>query len=139
MPRRSITPDDAEFTKELGQRIAAARARAGVSLRAIAAVRGYSFAWLQKIETGQNQITALDLVRVADHLRVPVEHLIGRGTTIQPDTLADFRLLFEDDYEAEALYAVHAALKAKCKSEGQLEHRNRTYMREVAATAASQD
>lgn len=112
------------FLAALGTRIAQARTRANISQRQLSAVRGYSFGWLQKIESGENQISVLDLVRIAEYLGVSVEDLLGGGTTFRPQTRSDFRVLFAPPQVADTLHTLYLALVSK--SEGEVEHPNRT-------------
>jgi transcriptional regulator with XRE-family HTH domain len=86
----------------LGQRIAAARRRRGLSRRAAAELCGRSEEWLRKVERGQRGTSLRTAARLAEVLRTPLAELLGEQTSpsvyVRP--------------EHEALGQVRAALVA---------------------------
>ena len=64
----------------LGQRVAAARRRRGLSRRAAAELCGRSEEWLRKVERGQRGTSLRMAARLAEVLRVPLGALLGEQT-----------------------------------------------------------
>mgnify|MGYP001018425099 CR=1 FL=1 len=66
------------FDQELGARLRAMRRRAGLSLAGLAGRAGppFSMLTLSRIERGVRPIRASELVRVAQALEVPPEHIL---------------------------------------------------------------
>jgi transcriptional regulator with XRE-family HTH domain len=111
MPKRpERTDEEIEFQRTLGQRIAAARTHAGLSQRQLCARLGYSYGWLQKIESGENGIVTTDLLRLSEAIPAPLDYLLGYDTTFTPHTRGDFRLMFQDNLVADTLHTVADAL-----------------------------
>jgi transcriptional regulator with XRE-family HTH domain len=68
-----MTPPDREA---VGQRIARARRRRGLSQAVLAGLVGRSESWLSQVEPGQRGVDSV-LVRLAEVLRVDIEELAG--------------------------------------------------------------
>jgi transcriptional regulator with XRE-family HTH domain len=64
----------------LGQRVAAARRRRGLSRRAAAELCGRSEEWLRKVERGQRGTSLRTAARLAEVLRTPLAELLGEQT-----------------------------------------------------------
>lgn len=64
----------------LGKRIKAARAKAGLSLRAMEEMTGISASKLSKVENGKSTLTHPDLIAASECLNVPVTALLTETT-----------------------------------------------------------
>lgn len=74
-PLMSRKARDRELAVELGKQLRLARKLRGLTLAQLAALCGERMQTLQKWETGDNQITATTLLRLAVALDVPVARL----------------------------------------------------------------
>ncbi|MFX4293100.1 helix-turn-helix domain-containing protein [Streptomyces bohaiensis] len=101
--------DGVQSWAEVGERIAEARLAADLNQAELAARVGMERTALVRIEAGDRRVTALELLRLADELGVPLAHLVSRP----PRTLVSRRRALEDnpDATARARYRLDARLE----------------------------
>lgn len=77
----------------VGRRIAEARRASGLSQAALAQAASLDRTALSKIETGRRGVGSLELARIAETLRIPVERFLSRDDppAADPDPLATIR------------------------------------------------
>jgi XRE family aerobic/anaerobic benzoate catabolism transcriptional regulator len=83
--------DDAEaaaFLERVGERVRNARARRGISRKALSDISGVSQRYLAQLETGAGNISILLLRRVAEALDHKIEWLIGEEDPYSSDVVA---------------------------------------------------
>jgi XRE family transcriptional regulator, aerobic/anaerobic benzoate catabolism transcriptional regulator len=85
------------FLLALGQRVAALRARRGMTRKAVAAAADVSERHLANLEYGVGNASILVLVQVAGALQCSLAELIGDPTTASPEWLMIRELLGEQD------------------------------------------
>ncbi len=70
--------DPARLIRDVGRRIAEIRAARGWTQEALAEHAHVSLKYLQRVEAGRENLTLRSVVRLANHLRVPVGDLFER-------------------------------------------------------------
>jgi len=68
--------DETKILAAVGQRIRNTRDKAGLTLKQLARLSGFSAPALSLIETGKRDLRVSSLHRIADALRVPVSELL---------------------------------------------------------------
>jgi transcriptional regulator with XRE-family HTH domain len=68
--------------REIGERVHEARLAAGLSQAALAARMGLERSMLAKVETGSRRLDALELMKLASALRLPVEHFLWQAPAV---------------------------------------------------------
>lgn len=99
---------------EVGDRIAEARLAAGLSQAELASRLGLDRTALVRIEAGERRITALELFRLAEALRVPLAHFVSRP----PAALVSRRTALEEN-------SVDTASRDRFRLDAQLEEHAR--------------
>lgn len=100
-----MTPDQVA----LGQRLLRARRLAGLTQRDVAAKLGRSQSWVQRIESGENRLSAGDLAQLAALYERPVQELVDAEDAAPIRSLLDWSEIFPGDPKRAA---AHAALDA---------------------------
>jgi len=91
--RRAPKPADpeADFLVEVGERVRSARARGGITRRALAQESGVSERYLAHLEAGKGNISILLLQRIAAPLRLPLVELLAE----QDEQTVELKLIQE--------------------------------------------
>lgn len=76
-PMGAMTPDDKQFFKALGRRIAQLRQQAGMSQQAVADELGIAQQTLAHYEVGRLRLPVSLLTRLAELFSVPADDLLG--------------------------------------------------------------
>ncbi|HEX5418374.1 MAG TPA: helix-turn-helix domain-containing protein [Gammaproteobacteria bacterium] len=76
-PMGAMTPDDKQFFKALGRRVAHLRQQAGMSQQAVAAELGIAQQTLAHYEVGRLRLPVSLLPRLAELFGVPADDLLG--------------------------------------------------------------
>jgi XRE family aerobic/anaerobic benzoate catabolism transcriptional regulator len=107
-PRRQ-TDDTGSFLARIGERVRAARARRGMTRRALAAESGVSERYLAQLESGAGNGSIVLLRQVANAMHMALHDLVRDA----PDPPLELALLTErlSRLDAEELAAVHAWLR----------------------------
>src|SRR5690348_2621664 len=82
---------EAEFLRQLGERIREARARRGMTRKILARDSGVSERYLAQLEGGQGNISIILLRQVAQAMSLPLVELVREG----PDRPVEFSLLVQ--------------------------------------------
>jgi transcriptional regulator with XRE-family HTH domain len=90
------TPDNTAFAQHLAERIAALRARSGLSLQELAQRSGVSRSMISQIERCETNPTALVLDRLASALGVVLTHLLEPAGNASPLSRRAAQLLWQD-------------------------------------------
>jgi transcriptional regulator with XRE-family HTH domain len=78
-----LTPDDQAGIQTLAERVAALRAKAGLSLESFASIAGRSKDWVRDVEAGNTRDPGVfAIMRIADYFKISVPELVGRATTV---------------------------------------------------------
>ncbi|HET8659896.1 MAG TPA: XRE family transcriptional regulator [Micromonosporaceae bacterium] len=103
---------------EVGDRIREARLAAGLSQGQLSLAVGLERTALVRVEAGQRQLTALELYRVADALRLPLAHFVTRP----PEAMRSRRQALADEADSAARdrLQLDAALEAQLRDTEQL-------------------
>ncbi|MFF8565183.1 helix-turn-helix domain-containing protein [Streptomyces albidoflavus] len=98
-----------ESWSEVGERIAEARVAAGLSQGGLGEMVGVDRTAVVRMEAGDRRVTALELMRLADVLGVPLAHLVSRS----PSALVSRRSALEESADAasRARYRLDATLE----------------------------
>ncbi|WP_232631026.1 helix-turn-helix domain-containing protein [Methylobacterium sp. Leaf118] len=123
---RSVTEAD----QAIGQRIRAARRRQGLSLATLAEAVAVTSPQMEKYEGGANPITAARLARVAEHLAVSADDLLGlRATDPSGPILSDAARALAEAFDRlpegqlkEGVYRLVLAAAADIAPEGRERH-----------------
>jgi transcriptional regulator with XRE-family HTH domain len=78
MPNRSTFHSGDVFLKDLGSAIRRERAAQGFSQEAFAAAAGLDRSYYGAIERGENNVTILNLKKIADQLELPLAVLLKK-------------------------------------------------------------
>jgi len=107
-----------ETWAEVGERIREARLAAGLSQGQLALAVGLERTALVRVEAGQRQLTALELFRVADALRLPLAHFVSRS----PESMLSRRQALADEADSAARdrLQLDAALETQLRDTEQL-------------------
>ncbi|HZN17855.1 MAG TPA: XRE family transcriptional regulator [Micromonosporaceae bacterium] len=107
-----------ETWAEVGDRIREARLAAGLSQGQLALAVGLERTALVRVEAGQRQLTALELFRVADALRLPLAHFVTRP----PEAMRSRRQALADEADSAARdrLQLDAALEMQLRDTEQL-------------------
>jgi transcriptional regulator with XRE-family HTH domain/Zn-dependent peptidase ImmA (M78 family) len=110
-----------ETWAELGERVREARLALGLSQDALAARLGIDRSAIARIEGGQRQVSALELMRLSETLEVPLSHFVSRP----PAAVTSRRRDLDDDADAVSRerFRLDAALEAHARdAEWLVEH-----------------
>jgi XRE family transcriptional regulator, aerobic/anaerobic benzoate catabolism transcriptional regulator len=83
--RRSIPKDDSEYLQALGENIRAARARLGLTRKALALRSGVSERFLAQLETGRGNASVLLLRQIAEALDLRIEAVLPGSNPASSD------------------------------------------------------
>ena len=113
---QGVSPNDPGQRTVLGERLRAARERAGLTQEALARQVGRKKNWLSDIERGRRGIDPHTLQRIATILERSIESFTNpayeaerRERLVRPATREDWELLYEGESERAA---AHASLDA---------------------------
>jgi transcriptional regulator with XRE-family HTH domain len=128
IPARNGTPEmiaDVAFHRALGAAVRKRRAEKGLIMETLAHYLGVTHQQVQKWETGENRLSALNLIRIASRLTCSAnELLVEAGVAESPSTQGD-RLFIETvralrGLSRKHLQAVHGLIKALGDEEAQV-------------------
>lgn len=89
--RREAQNGEAEYLRQLGERIRAARARRGMTRKILARDSGVSERYLAQLESGQGNISIILLRQVTQAMGLPLGELVREG----PEQPVEFTLLVQ--------------------------------------------
>ncbi len=89
--RHDARNGEAEYLRQLGERIRAARARRGMTRKILARDSGVSERYLAQLESGQGNISIILLRQVAQAMSLPLGELVREG----PEQPVEFTLLVQ--------------------------------------------
>lgn len=107
------TDSSAETSDGSGERVRQARIASQLSQAELASDLGIDRSALARIESGQRQVTALELFRLSEVLRVPIAHFVTRAPAA---VVSRRRELTDDaDHVTRARFRMDAALEAHAR------------------------
>lgn len=104
----AASPASNPFLHALGQRVRAARARTGITRKALSTATGVSERHLANLESGSGNVSVLVLQQVAGALHCSIAELIGDFTTTSPEWQMIRALL--QDRDEQTLYKTRLAI-----------------------------
>ena len=104
----AASPAPNPFLHALGQRVRAARARTGITRKALSTATGVSERHLANLESGSGNVSVLVLQQVAGALHCSIAELVGDFTTTSPEWQMIRALL--QDRDEQTLYKTRLAI-----------------------------